>query len=65
MVLCCIAALFGWIVYKIDIVGAYLNTPRPPEVKYKYLRLPKHVVKVLLVLRPEFADHVEAGGTLI
>ena len=65
MVLCCIAALFGWIVYKIDIVGAYLNTPRPPEVKYKYLRLPKHVVKVLLVLRPEFAEYVEADGTML
>jgi len=65
MVLCCVAALFGWIVYKIDIASAYLNTPRPPDLKYKYLRLPIHVVKMLLVLRPEFAKYVDPDGTMV
>ena len=60
-----IAAYMGWIVIKIDVTSAYLTTPRPDEVKYKYLRLSKELTAVLVELDPSYASFVDPRGCII
>ena len=50
---------------KIDVVGAYLHTPRPPEVSYKHMWLSKQIADVFIKLRPEWEKFRRADGRML
>jgi hypothetical protein len=60
-----LAAYHGWIVFKVDVVGAYLNTPRPEEVKYKYARIRKAIAALFVEQKPEYAPFLQKDGSLL
>ena len=48
---------------KVDIKGAFAQTPMEgPDV---YMRIRRKVVAYLLVMYPEFAEYVQADGSII
>jgi hypothetical protein len=50
---------------KIDFVGAYLNTPRPPEVKHKHVWIPADIAEILIELEPSFAEFKQPDGSIL
>jgi hypothetical protein len=60
-----IAAFKGWEVMRFDVVCGYPNTPRPPEVRYRYLRLNPQVSAIVIKLFPDYAAYVDSNGSLI
>jgi hypothetical protein len=50
---------------KIDFIGAYLNTPRPAEVKYKHVWIPADIAAILVELAPWFAEFVQEDGRIL
>ena len=65
MMLAGYAAHTGWEVFKIDVVAGYPHAERPDEVKYKYLRLDKHVAAAVVKQRPEWSRYLNKDGSLI
>jgi hypothetical protein len=56
-----IAAFEDYEVFTIDIIGAYLNTPMPEDVKHKWMKLDKDVVAMLLESdRERYKEYVRA-----
>ena len=51
-VLLSIAAHENLAVFKVDIGSAFMRTPMVDDVKHKWVRLPKLVVKILQELKP-------------
>lgn len=64
-VLAGIAAFKGWYVIRFDVVCGYPNASRPPEVKYKYLRLNPRVAAIVVRIFPEYASFLDTRGSLI
>jgi Reverse transcriptase (RNA-dependent DNA polymerase) len=60
-----IAAFKGWEVMRFDVVCGYPNTPRPPEVRYRYLRLNPQVSAIVIKLFPDYAAYANTNGSLI
>lgn len=60
-----IAAFRGWEVVKFDVVSGYPNTPRPPEVLYKYLCVSKEITMLILDMFPQYNQYVGRDGCLI
>ena len=57
------AGLSGFLMAKVDIKGAFVQTPMEgPNV---YMHIHRKVVAYLLVLYPEFAEYVQADGSII
>ena len=53
-------------VFKIDFESAFLNTPMPDEVKYKWLYLDKYAAERFVALQPEkFAGFQEPKGSML
>jgi hypothetical protein len=50
---------------KIDFVGAYLNTPRPPEVKYKHVWIPADIATLLIEEDSSFAEFRQPDGRVL
>ena len=50
---------------KIDFVGAYLNTPRPAEVKYKHVWIPADIAAILIELEPAFKEFLQPDGRIL
>jgi hypothetical protein len=53
------------LIFTIDVVSAYPRTPRPPHVKYKYLRLQKDVAKLLCEIDGKFVQFLSRDGTMV
>jgi hypothetical protein len=60
-----IAVFKGWEVIRFDVVCGYPNTSRPPEVRYRYLRINAQVSAIIIKLFPDYADFVDTKGCLI
>jgi hypothetical protein len=60
-----IAAFKGWAVIRYDVVCGYPNTPRPPEVRYRYLRLNPQVSAIVCKLFPDYSPYMDTKGSLI
>jgi hypothetical protein len=65
MTVLAVAMVYRLELFKVDVQGAYINTPRPDEVKYKYVSLAKHIASVVVSLAPEFAQYLDSNGTMI
>jgi hypothetical protein len=50
---------------KIDFIGAYLNTPRPDEVKYKHVWIPADIAAILVEQEPSFKQFVQTDGRVL
>ena len=50
---------------KIDFVGAYLNTPRPKNVKYKHVWIPADIAAILVEIEPAFKEFVHSDGRIL
>jgi hypothetical protein len=61
-----IAAYEDMAVFKVDIGSAFMRTPMVDDVKHKWVRLDKMVVKILQELRPgEYEPYIMDDGTII
>lgn len=60
-----IAAYKQWDVIRFDVVCGYPNAARPPEVRYRYLRLNPQVAAIVVKLYPDYASFLDARGSLI
>ena len=60
-----IAAFRGWEVIKFDVVSGYPNTPRPPEVQYKYLSISREITNLIIDMFPQHKPFVGRDGCLI
>jgi hypothetical protein len=53
-------------VFKVDISSAYMNTPIPEDVKHRWVRLDRDVVRVLMKLMPGYWDnYVQNNGSVV
>ena len=53
------------IFFKIDFIGAYLNTPRPEEVQHKHVFLPKEIAAVVVEIDPDYKKFVQHDGRIL
>jgi hypothetical protein len=61
-----IAAHENLAIFKVDIGSAFMRTPMVDDVKHKWVRLDRIIVKVLLELRPgEYEKYVMDDGTMV
>ena len=58
-----IGAYRGDVAFTVDVVGAFLNTERPKDAEYRYLRLSKELAEILVKLKPEYQKFVTREGT--
>ena len=66
MMLLSIAAYEDFAIFKVDIGSAFMRTPMVDDVKHKWVRLDKLVVKILQELRPgEYDDYILHDGTMV
>ena len=63
--LACIAIQREYIVFSIDFVGAYLNTPRPDSVKHKYMFLNKEVSELLCSIDDTWVQYLQKDGRIL
>ena len=61
----CVGVFLKQIFFKVDFIGAYLNTPRPEEVQHKHVFLPKEIAAVLVEADPSYAKFVQADGRVL
>jgi hypothetical protein len=59
------AAYNDLIVFKIDVICAFPHVPRPPEVRYKYLRLSKDIASIVVEMHPEYQEYLAGDGTML
>ena len=61
-----IAAYKDLEVFKIDVTAAYMNTPMPEDVKHRWVRLDRDVVRMLRKIQPGYWDEfVQPDGTAL
>ena len=63
--LACVAIRREYIVFSIDFVGAYLNTPRPESVKHKYMFLNKEVSELLCSIDDTWLQYLQKDGRIL
>ena len=62
-VLAMYAGMSGYLMAKVDIKGAFVQTPMEgPDV---YMRIRRKLVAYLLVMYPQFAKYVQADGSIV
>ena len=55
--------MYGYCMAKVDIKGAFVQTPMEgPDV---YMRIRRKLVAYLLEMYPQFADYVQADGSIV
>ena len=61
-----IAALQLHVLFKVDFVAAFLNTPMPPEVLHRWIRLNRMVSKALIERDPaKWLPYLCSDGTIV
>jgi hypothetical protein len=61
-----LAIAMNLVIFKVDIGLAFMRTPISEDVKHKWLKLDKKVVKILLELQYEkYKDYVMNDGSMI
>jgi hypothetical protein len=61
-----IAAYEDYEVFTVNITVAYLNTPMPDDVNYKWMKLEKDVTEMLVeIVEARFLPYVQTDGTMI
>ena len=61
-----IAAYENLAIFKVDIGSAFMRTPMVDDVKHKWVRLNKLIVKILQEIRPgEYEQYIMDDGTII
>jgi hypothetical protein len=53
-------------IFKVDVGSTFMRTPMTDEVKHKWVKLNKRVMKILMELQPNnYKDYILPDGTVI